>query len=89
VDGSQPLLARTEELLLCTLAKVHDGFFCNNAILEVGVDPTKGEPLPHGTAAALEDVVRKLSVVPVVVEDVDAVLLGKVLECSFGFHCLF
>jgi hypothetical protein len=54
-----------------------------------GIDPTKGEPLPLGTAAVLECVVRELSVVAVVVEDADAVLLSKVLECSFSFYCLF
>jgi hypothetical protein len=88
VDGGGPLLACTEELLLCTLAKVPDGFYCN-AILEVGVDPTKGEPLPLGAAAVFEGSVHKLSVVAVVVEDADAVLLSKVLECFFGFHRLF
>ncbi len=88
VDGSRPSLACMEELLLCTLAKVPDGFFCN-AVLEVGVDPTKGEPLPLGAAAVLEGVVCKLSIAAVVVEDADDVLLGKVLKCLFGFHRLF
>ncbi len=86
VDGGWPLLARMEELLPCTLAEVPGGFFCN-AILEVGIDPTKGETLPLGTAAVLEGVVRELSIVTVVVEDADAVLLGKVFEHAFGFHC--
>jgi hypothetical protein len=77
-----------EELLPCTLSKVPDGLFCN-AILEVGIDPTEGKSLPLCTAAVLEGVVCKLSVVAVVVEDADAVLLGKVFEGSFGFHCFF
>jgi hypothetical protein len=77
-----------EELLLCTLSKVPDGLFCN-AILEVGVDPTEGEPLPLCTAAVFEGVVCKSSVVAMVVEFVDAVLFSKVLKGSFGFHCLF
>ncbi len=88
VDGGWPSLARMEELLPCTLAKVPDGFFCN-AILEVGIDPTDGEPLPFGTPAVLEGVVCKSSVVTMVVEDADAVLFGKVLEGWFGFHRLF
>ena len=33
--------------------------------------------------------VCKLSIVAVVVEDTDAVLLGKVLKGSLGFHCYF
>jgi hypothetical protein len=45
VDGGRPLLARIEELLPCTLLKVPDGFLCN-AILEVGIDPTKVSRCP-------------------------------------------
>jgi hypothetical protein len=88
VDGGWPALARMEELLSCTLPKVLDGFLCY-AILEVGVDPTEGELLPLGTAAVLEGIVCKSSNVAMVVEDVDAVLLGKVLKGSFGFNHLF
>ncbi len=81
-------LVRMEELLPCTLSEIPDGLFCN-AILEMGVDPTEGETLPLCTAAVLEGVVCKLSIVAVVVEDADAVLLSKVFKGSFGFHCLF
>ncbi len=88
VDGGQPSLAHMGELLLCTLLKVPDGFLCN-AILEVGVDPTEDESLPLCTAAVFEGVVCKSSVVAVVVEDADAVLLSKVFEGLFGFHCFF
>jgi hypothetical protein len=56
--------------------------------LEVGVDPTEGELLPFGTAAVLEGVVCKSSVVAVVVEYVYAVLLGEVFKGLFGFHDL-
>ncbi len=88
VYGGRLLLARMEELLPCTLVEVPDGFFCN-AILEVGVDPTKDETLPLSTAAVLKGVVCKFSVVAMVVEDADAVLLDKVLKCLFGFDRLF
>ncbi len=88
VDGGRQLLARMEELLQCTLSKVPDGFLCN-AILEVGIDPIEGESLPLCTAAVLEGVVCKLLVVAVVVEDADAVLLGKVFKGLLGFHCFF
>ncbi len=79
VDGGRPLLACMEELLPCALSEVPDGLFCD-AILEVGIDPTEGEMLPLCTAAVLKGVVCKSSIVAVVVEDTDAVLLGKVLE---------
>ncbi len=88
MDGGRPALAYMEELLPCTLSEVPDGLFCN-AVLEMGVDPTEGETLPLCTAAVLEGVVCKLSIVAVVVEDADTVLLGKVFKGLFGFHCLF
>jgi hypothetical protein len=56
--------------------------------LEVGVDPTEGESLPFGTAAVLEGVVCKSSVVTVVVEFAYAMLLGEVFKGLFGFHGL-
>jgi hypothetical protein len=87
VDGGRPALARMEELLPRTLPEISDGFLCN-AILEVGIDPTKGESLSFGAAAVLEGVVCKFSAVAVVVEDADAVLLGKVLKGLLGFHGL-
>jgi hypothetical protein len=74
-----------EELLLCTLPEISDGFF-SNAILEVGIDPTEGKLLSFSNAAVCEGAVCKLFVVAVVVEDADAVLLGKVLEGLLGFH---
>ncbi len=88
MDGGRPALARVEELLPCTLLEVPDGLFCD-AVLEMGIDSTEGETLPLCTAAVLEGIVCKLSIVAVVVEDMDAVLLGKVLEGLFCFNCLF
>ncbi len=88
VDGGWPSLTRMEGLLPCTLTKVPDSFLCN-AILEVGIDPTEDESLPLCTAAVFEGVVCKSSIVTVVVEDADAVLLRKVFEGLFGFHCFF
>jgi hypothetical protein len=52
----------------------------------VGIDPTEGELLSFCTAAVLEGVVCESSVVAVVVEDVDAVLLRKVFKGLLGFH---
>ncbi len=88
VDGGRPVLACMEELLLCTLSEIPGGFLAGNAILEVGVDPTEGELLPFGTAAVLEGVVRKSSIVAMVVEDAYAMLLGEVFKGLFGFHGL-
>ncbi len=88
MDCGRPSLARMEELLPCALLEVPDGLFCD-AVLEVGVDPTDNESLPFGTAAVLEGVVCKLSIVAMVVEDADAVLIGKVLEGLLGFHFFF
>ena len=85
VDGGWPLLTRMEGLLPCTLTKVPDSFLCN-AILEVGIDPTEDESLSFGAAVVLEGVVCKMSIVAVVVEDADTMLLGKVLEGSLGVH---
>ncbi len=88
MDGGRLALARMEELLLCTLLEIPDGLFCN-AILEVGIDPIEGEMLSLCTAAVLEGVVCKLSIIAMVVEDADAMLLGKVLKGLFGFDPLF
>ena len=88
VDGGRPSLARMEELLPCTLSEIPDGLFCN-AILEVGIDPTEGGSLTLCTPAVFEGVVCKLSVVAVVMRDVDAALFEKVFEGLFCFHCLF
>ncbi len=68
MDGGRPALACMEELLPCTLLEVPDGFF-RDAILEMGIDPTEGETLPLCTAAVLEGVVCKSSIVAVAVED--------------------
>ncbi len=87
MDDGRPALARMEELLPHTLPEISDGFLCN-AILEVGIDPTEGELLSFGAAPVLEGVVCKLSIVAVVVEDADAVLIGEVLKGSLGFHGL-
>jgi hypothetical protein len=42
--------------------------------------------LPLSTAAVLKGVVCKLSIVEMVLEDTDAMLLGEVLERAFGFY---
>ncbi len=85
MDGGRLALACMEELLLCTLPEISDGFLCN-AILEMGIDPTEGESLSFDAAEVLEGIVCKTSIVAVVVEDADAVLFGKLLEGLLGIH---
>jgi hypothetical protein len=85
VDGGRPALAHMQELLPRILPEISDGFLCN-AILEVGIDPTEGELLSFCTAAVLEGIVCESSVVAVVVEDADAMLLGEVFKGLLGFH---
>ncbi len=87
-DGGRPSLLRMEELLPCALAEVPDGLLCN-AVLEMGVDPAKGKMLSLGAATVLKGVVHESSIVTMVVEDADAMLLGKVLERALSFNCFF
>ncbi len=85
VDGGWPSLLRMQELLPCALAEVADGLFID-AIFEVGIDPAKGKLLSLGAATVLKCIVCKVSIVAVVVDDADAMLLSKVLKCALSFH---
>jgi hypothetical protein len=78
-----------EELLSCAPREVLDCLLCN-VILEMGVNLAKGKTLFLGAATVLSNsVVRKLSIVAMVVEDVDAMLLSEVLGRALNFHCFF
>ncbi len=77
-----------EELLPCTLTEVLDGLL-HDAILERGVDPAKGKMLSLGAATVLKSIVCELSIVTMVVEDADTMLIGKELEHVLSFHCFF
>ncbi len=57
--------------------------------MEVGVDLAKGKTLSLGAATVLESVVCKLSIVAVVVEDADAMLLSEVFKHKLSFHFFF
>ncbi len=52
--------------------------------LKVGIDPTEGELLPCIVACLLEGVVVKISVVAVVMEDLDSMLCSVLLEGKLG-----
>ncbi len=55
----------------------------SNSILEMGVDTTGGETLTAVVAGLLKSVVIEVSIVAMLVLDVDAVLGGECLKCAF------
>jgi hypothetical protein len=75
-----------EQLLACALQEVLDGLL-GNAILEVGVCPTKGELLPCVVACLSEGIVLKASIVAVVVQDFDSVLGYVLFKSKLGGKC--
>jgi hypothetical protein len=55
-----------------------------DAILKVGIDPTEGELLPCVVACLSEGVAVKMSVVAVVMEDLDSILCSVLLKGKLG-----
>ncbi len=86
VDSLQPLGARVEQSLAHVSQEVLDGSL-SNAILEVGIYPTKGELLPCFMACLLEGVVVELSVVAIVVWVFDSVFCCVLLNDKLGSKC--
>ncbi len=86
MNGGWPLLLHVEELFSC--AKIGYSFLCN-AVLKVGIDATEGEALSLCIVIVLEGIVGKAFIVAVLVEDADAMLLGKVFKQALGFHHFF
>jgi len=78
-DRLRPALPRVQELLASALGEVANGSL-SDAILEVSIDPTKGELLALGFACLTEETVSEASVVAVVVGNANAVFGGKALE---------
>ena len=74
-----------QELLSGALQEVADGML-GNSILEMRNDPAEGELLLVLLACLLECIVRKSTIVAMVVFDGYAVLGGELLEC---FLCLY
>jgi hypothetical protein len=70
-----------EELFLSALGEVLDGLL-RDAILEVGIDPAKGELLALAFAGFAEHTVRELTVVAVVMLHLHPVLSGKLFKCK-------
>ena len=75
--------ACVEQRLVCALQEIADRAL-GNAILEVGIDSAEGELLPCIVAGLSEGIVLETPVIPVVVEDLHAVLGGECLEGAFG-----
>ncbi len=75
-----------QELLLGALREVPDGTLVNS-ILEMRIDPAEGELLLVLVACLLECIVRKLTIVAMVVFDGYAVLGSELLECFLCFYC--
>jgi hypothetical protein len=77
-----------EQLFPCTLAEVPNGLL-SDPILEMGVDAAEGaEPLICDRTCSFEVVVGKSTIVAMIMQYLDAVLIGKVLESSLGLDCL-
>ena len=76
-----------EQLLPCTLAKVPNGLL-SNPILEMGVYAAESEPLIRVRTCSLEVVVGKSIIVTMIMQYLDAVLIGEVLEGLLGIDGL-
>ncbi len=76
-----------QQLLTRALQKVTNCAL-GNPILKMGVHTTKGELLVALFTRLFECIVRKLSIVAVVVENFYAMFGGKLLEGVFGFERL-
>ncbi len=86
VHCSGPSGPGVQKLLACALREVANGALVN-AILEVGVDATKGKLLAGVVACLFEGVVGKSPIVAVIVLDFYAMLGGEGLEGVFGGDC--
>ncbi len=83
MDCLWPAGTHVEQLLPCTFREVLDRLL-GNAILKVGIYPTKGESPSCVMACLLEGVVLEASVVAVVVQDFDSVFCRILFEGKLG-----
>jgi hypothetical protein len=86
VDCLWPAGARMEQWLPCAFREVPDGLL-GNAVLKVGIDPTEGELLPCIMARLLEGVVMEVSIVAVILEDLDSMFCSVLFEVKLGGKC--
>jgi hypothetical protein len=87
MNGSWQLMTYVQQLFPCTLAEVANGFL-GKPILEMGFDTTEGEALPCTLASLFEVFFCKLSIIPMIMKDLDAMLLGEMLKSFIGFEGL-
>ena len=87
MDGRWPTMMCAEQLFPRTLTEVLNGLL-SDPILEMGVDAAEGEPLICARTCSFEVVVSKSTIVAMVMQYFDAVLIGKVLEGSLGVDSL-
>jgi hypothetical protein len=83
VDRLWPAGVLMEQLLVRALQEVLDGSL-SNAILEVGIYPTKVELLPCIVACLLEGVVMKVPIVAVAVHDFDSMFNHLLFKNKLG-----
>jgi hypothetical protein len=76
-----------EQLFPCTLAEVPNGLL-SDPILEMGVYAAESEPLICVRTCSFEVIVGKSTIVAMVMQYFDAMLIGKVLEGSLGIDSL-
>ena len=67
------------------LLQVPDAALCY-PVLEVGIDTAVGHPLPLGFTIVDESIVCEAAVVGVVVEHLNASLVGRAFECMLRHH---
>jgi hypothetical protein len=80
-----PALARVQELLLSALGEVPNCTF-GNPILEMGVDPAKGKLLAALLTCLSKNIVRKTTIVAMIVLYCNSVFSSVLLECIFCFY---
>ncbi len=86
MDSLQPVGARMEQLLPCTFQEVPDGLL-GNAIWKVGIDPTEGELFLCIMACLLEGVVIEVSIVAVIMEDLDSMFCSILIDGEHDGKC--
>ncbi len=86
VDCHQPACAHMEQLFPCAFQEVPDGSL-GDAILKVGIDPTEGELLPCVMACLSGGIVMEVSIVAVIMEDLDSMFCSVLFKGKLGGEC--
>ena len=81
-----PALVRMQELLLDALGEVSNCTL-GNPILEMGVDPTKGESLAALLTCLSKSIVRKTTIIAMIMFDCNAMFSSELLKRLFCFYC--